>query len=119
MGKNFKDEFYKRLTDFSLSVVKFCSKVRKDRDLYRLADQLLRSGTSVGANITEAKSCGTKKEYIRYFQIALKSANESSYWLYLIKESSVSFCKEAEGLSSELREISAIIAKGIKTMKGE
>lgn len=68
-SSKFKDEFYKRLIRFSLEIIKFCNELRKDRNLSPVADQLIRSGISVGANITEAKSCGSKKTILDFLKL--------------------------------------------------
>jgi len=115
----FKIEFIKRLIRFSLEVIKFCNEIRTDRNLWAVADQLLRSATSVGANVIEAKSCGSKKDYIRFFEIALRSANETKYWLILVKEGNQKFSSSAEILLKEASEIANIIGAGIITMKGK
>ncbi|MFA5157620.1 MAG: four helix bundle protein [Patescibacteria group bacterium] len=116
---NYKLEFTKRLTTFSLSMIKFCETIRSDRSLWSIADQLIRSATSIGANVVEAKSSSSKREYINYFQIALKSANETKYWLYLIAESSEKFKTQSDIHLKEADEISKILAAGIITMKGK
>ena len=54
-NSKFKTEFYKRLINFSIKIVRLCGDIRKERNLYAIADQLIRSGTSIGANVTEAK----------------------------------------------------------------
>ena len=92
----FKIEFTKRLIRFSLKIIKFCEKIRSDRNLWSIADQLLRSATSIGANVIEAKASSSKLDYLRFFQIALKSANETKYWLILVKESSDKYRIEAD-----------------------
>ncbi len=78
-SSKFKIEFNKRLIHFSLKVIKLCNEIRKDRNLWTIADQLIRAATSVGANIIEAKASRSKQDYLRFFQIALKSANETKY----------------------------------------
>ncbi len=116
---NFKEEFNKRLIGFSLRVIKFCEEIRKERNLWTIADQLIRSATSIGANIIEAKSCSSKKDYLRFFQIALKSANETKYWLILTRESKPNLKTKANQLLKEADEISKIIGAGVLTMKGK
>lgn len=118
-NEKFKIEFLKRLIKFSLDVIKFCSEIRKDRNFFEIASQLIRAATSIGANITEAKSCGSKKDYIRYFEIALRSANETKYWLILIKEANQTLSVEAGALLKEVTEIANIIGAGVITMKGK
>lgn len=75
-----------------------------------LVVQVSRSVGSIGANVVEGLNSGSKKEYIRYFRIALRSANESKYWLEILKETN----NDAEILSpflKEVDEVSKIIAK--------
>ncbi len=72
--------------EFSIRLLKYLDqKVEKRKILYPLIDQLVRAGTSVGANIHEAQSSQSVKEMMRYYRIALKSANESNYWFILLE----------------------------------
>src|SRR5688572_26567383 len=71
---------------FSKNVVLFVTKVEIKRLYYPIIDQLLRSATSIGANIIEGKSGNSRKNLINYFSIALRSANETKYWLRLIMD---------------------------------
>ncbi len=113
---NFKEKFNERLVNFSLETIKLCELLKKD-DARIIADQLLRSATSVGANIFEAKASNSKKDYIYFFHIALKSANETLYWLILVKKSKAKFYNLANKLYNEAEEISKILGSGIITMK--
>jgi four helix bundle protein len=115
----FKMEFNKRLVRFSLEIIKFCQEIRKDRNVWAIADQLIRSATSIGANVIEAKAASSKLEYLKYFQIALKSANETKYWLIVIGESRANFKHKANQLLKEVDEIAKIIGAGVLTMKGK
>jgi four helix bundle protein len=117
-NSKFKEEFLKRLIRFSVQIVKFAEKLRKERILWSVVDQLVRSSTSIGANVIEAKSASSKRDYIHYFEIALKSANETKYWLIVIKETMPDLKEETNKLLREASEISNIIASGILTMKG-
>lgn len=116
---NFKIEFYNRLIKFSLDIISFCNTARNDKNLWSIVDQLIRSATSIGANIIEAKASSSKLDYIRFFQIALKSANETKYWLILFRESSSTLKNKADMLLDEATQIANIIAAGIITMKGK
>ncbi len=115
----FKLEFNQRLISFSLEVIKLCEEVRKHRNLWAIADQLIRSATSVGANIIEARAASSKPDYLKFFQIALKSANETKYWLILVIESMPNLKNYADSLLKEVDEISKIIGAGVLTMKGK
>ena len=70
-----------RCYSFSLRVLKFISANEVERKFNPIIDQLIRSSTSIGANIIEAKSSSSRREFIKYYEIALKSANETKYWI--------------------------------------
>ena len=84
-----------------------------------IADQLLGSGTSIGANVFEARSSSSKRDYIKFFEISLKSANETIYWLIIVTVSIEELKNRANKLKREAEEIARIIAAGIITMKGK
>ena len=72
-----KDDFRERCFDYSVKTIRRINTLPEKRTFWSVSDQLMRSATSVGANIVEAKAASSKKDYIRYFEIALKSANET------------------------------------------
>lgn len=72
---------------FALEIIKVCNHIRNTRRESVLTNQLLRSGTSVGANIREAFYAHGKADFIAKLQIALKECSESEYWLELLIES--------------------------------
>jgi len=115
---NNKDNFKKRLVKFSLEIISLCDSFPNSRKFWVITDQLIRSATSIGANITEAKSSSSRRDYIKFFQIALKSANETEYWLILVQELTPDKIK-IETLMKELDEISKIIASSLLTLKGK
>ena len=80
-------------------------------------DQLIRSATSIGANIIEARSGNSRRNMISFYSIALRSANESHYWLRLINETMNVDHHETELLMKECSEIANIIGKSIVTLK--
>lgn len=118
MEREGKDNFKKRLIKFSLDIISLCDSFPNKRKFWIIADQLIRAATSIGANITEAKSSSSRKDYIKFFQIALKSANETDYWLILVKEL-VADKETINKLAGELNEISRIIASSLLTLKGK
>jgi four helix bundle protein len=71
---------------FARDVVLFIGKQKYERIYFSLYDQLLRSVTSIGANLVEGMSGASKNDFIKFQVIALKSANETKYWLSLMKE---------------------------------
>ena len=86
MNKNIvKEKSY----HFALSIIKLCHKLKNNRE-FELANQLLRSGTSIGANIEEAIAGQSRKDFISKMSIALKEARETNYWLRLLRDSNIS-----------------------------
>lgn len=100
-----------------MSCMNFISENNFDRKFSPVINQFLRSSTSVGANVIEAKSSSSKREFINYFQIALKSCNETKYWLCLIRDGMKINSTELNGLLKEADELSKILARSILTMK--
>jgi four helix bundle protein len=117
--KKFKNEFIKRLIRFSITVLNYCKDIGNDKLMSVIANQLVRSSSSIGANVVEAQASSSKKDYIKYFQIALKSANETTYWLLVLKNSDSSKKDKANRLLLECKEISSIIATSLLTLKGK
>lgn len=106
---------------FSLDIIKLCNNFPEKRIFWIIGDQLLRAGTSIGANLVEAKAASSKKDFIKFYQIALKSANETKYWLYLLKDSRIYNINidKIENLLEELDQICKILGKSLLTMKGK
>ena len=77
----------------------------------------MRSATSIGANVIEGKSGNSRKILISYFSIALRSANETKYWLCLIRDTIEVDKMETNQLINEADEISKILGKSILTLK--
>jgi four helix bundle protein len=109
----------KRSFDFSLGIIKLLETLSKNRNYITeiLGKQLLRSGTSIGANIVEGQSAASKKEFANFYKIALKSANETKYWLDLLINSNKENSSTINILQNEVNELSKIIAKSIITIK--
>ena len=72
--------------DFSVAIIKFCEKLEEQRK-YVVAKQLLRSGTSIGANVFEAQHAESRADFVHKMKIAIKEANETLYWLILCERS--------------------------------
>jgi four helix bundle protein len=103
----------------SLEIIKFVNSLPNQRAFWVIGDQLLRSITSIGANMIEAHSSSSRKEYINYYQISLKSANEARYWLGLLRDSYPELQGQCEIFLQEVMEISNMIAASILTLKGK
>lgn len=113
-----KEVFKMRIIDFSVSIMKLCFKLRKDPTLWSLCDQITRSATSIGANINEAQGSATRKDFANYFQIALKSAKETRYWIQVIERYD-NRVKELEYLREENESLINILQASIKTLRSK
>lgn len=113
----FKQQFKKRCFDYSLSVLKLAKELRSNSNNWVIIDQLVRSATSIGANVVEGGNSTSKKEFINFFQIALKSAAETNYWLLLLKEINTQHVKELNYLIQECSELKKLISTIILNTK--
>ena len=95
---------------FSKDILLFVRDCRYDKVYSSLFDQLIRSATSRGANLVEGKAGSSKKDWKKFFVIALKSANETKYWLCLIRDTLETDDVKIASLLKEAEEISNIIA---------
>ncbi len=80
---------------------------------------MLRSGTSILANYVEGQAASSKKDFTNYFNISLKSANESKLWVALLRDSKRAAPEEANWFLTELDEILKIFASSILTLRGK
>jgi len=115
----FKKDFKRQLYGFTLKLIEFLDTLPKDNVSLRLGDQLLRSGTSIIANYVEGQAASSRKDFTNFFNIALKSANESKLWLALLRDSKRAKPQDTEWFLNELDEISKIFASSILTLKGK
>ena len=74
----FKDEFRQRVYRFALDIIRYVEQIPKEQTSRIISGQLLRSATSIGANVVEAQGAASKKDYTNFFTYALKSANEAN-----------------------------------------
>ena len=103
----------------SLDIIKFIAHLSLKFEIRIICDQLIRSVTSIGANIVEAKSSSSKREFLNYFQIALKSCNETKYWLALLRELTPDNKEIINNFIDETEQIGKIIASSVLTMKNK
>ena len=99
---------------FALNIIKYCELLESKRK-YVVANQLLKSGTSIGANIREAQNAESKNDFIHKFKITAKEVDETEYWLELCHLSNN--YPSISSLKSELIEITKIVNKIISTSK--
>ena len=114
-----KTELKYRCYYFSINVINFLKGLPEKRVYWVIADQLLRSATSVGANIVEAKSSSSRRDFIKFFEISLKSANETKYWLGLLRDATDANKEKANKLLTEVEEISKMLGSSLLTLKNK
>ena len=102
---------------FAVRIVKFTQFLQNDKKEYVLSKQILRSGTSIGANLHECINAQSKPDFISKLQIALKEANETEYWLELFFESEIIDQQMYNSLHSDLNELISLLVSSIKTAK--
>ncbi|MBU0767168.1 four helix bundle protein [Patescibacteria group bacterium] len=102
--------------NFAEKIVHFCRYLQKKRE-YVISRQLLKSGTSIGANIEEAQFAESKKDFIHKMHISLKEARETRYWLRLILRSGTSKEKIVQDLLNESNELISLLTAIIKSSK--
>ena len=115
----FKNEFKKRLYNFTLLLIEFLDRLPNDNISRRISDQLLRSGTSILSNYIEGQSASSKKDFTNFFNTSLKSANESKLWFALLRDSKRVRPEKVDWFLKELDEIASIFASSILTLKGK
>jgi len=102
---------------FALRIIKLYKYIVADKSEYVLSKQILRSGTSIGANIEEANQGQSKADFIHKLSIAQKEAFETDYWLRLLRDSGYLTEAQANSLLDDCRELQKLITASIKTAK--
>ena len=103
--------------DFARSIVFLCRKLKQAGVEAALTNQLLRSGTSVGANIHEAQYAQGTKDFISKFEIALKECNESEYWLELLHDVNGISQEEFDAFRKNCIELRRMLVSTVTTLK--
>ncbi len=109
-----KNVIVEKSLDFAVEIITFCELLETKRK-FTIANQMLRSGTGIGANVFEAQHAESKADFIHKMKIAIKEANETSYWL-LLCEKSKSYPFD-ENLKNRVEELIRIISKIILSSK--
>ena len=112
MGK--KNEIKDRSFDFALRIIELTDALPERNTGYVLGKQIMRSGTSIGANVEEALAGSSKKDFKYKMSIALREARETNYWLRLIKESEIMEPARLKSLIEESVELKKILTKIVK-----
>jgi four helix bundle protein len=103
--------------DFALRIVKACRYIATEQREYVLSKQLLRCGTSIGANVAEANQAQSRPDLISKLSISLKETVETEYWLNLMRDSDILTHAQAESLIYDCIELKKILIAALKTTK--
>ena len=104
---------------FAVRIINLYKYLTSDKKEFVLSKQILRSGTSIGANIEESIGGQSEKDFLAKLSISYKEARETIYWLKLLKETEYISKNEFESIHNEAEEICKILAKIIITLKGK
>ena len=108
-----RDKSYK----FALRIVKLYKHLAEEKKEFVLSKQILRSGTSIGANIAEGNQAQSKADFVHKLSIAHKEAFETEYWLCLLRDGEFITEKQAESIIIDCQELQKILTTSIKTAK--
>jgi len=112
-----KDVLKEKSFAFAVRIVKFASWMREEKKEFVLSKQVLRSGTAIGALISEAAYGQSKADFVARMTIALKEANETIYWVRLLYASGLIEAQMSESLLSDAEELLALLISTVKTAK--
>jgi len=116
---NYKEELAARLLKFSVSIIKLAALLPRNAAGFAIANQIIRSACSVGANVQEAQDSISRKEFLHSVNISLKEARETLYWLKVIKESELIRGELLESAIVECNEIVSILVSTVKSLKAK
>ena len=109
-----KDLLREKSFAFALRIIKLSQYLQKDHKEYVLSKQIIRSGTSIGALVREAQYAQSKADFLHKLTIALKEANETEYWLLLLKESGYINDKMFQSIQPEIDELLKLLISSTK-----
>jgi four helix bundle protein len=102
---------------FAVRIVNLCKILRTERREFTLSGQLLRAGTSIGANVSEAQQAQSRADFVSKLNIALKEAKETEYWLRLLAATDYLAKQEYDSIASDCDELVKILVTSIKTIR--
>ena len=113
MGHIIRDRSF----DFALRIIKLYSFLTDSKKEYVISKQILKSGTSIGANIREARNAQSNSDFISKYSIALKEADETQYWIELLYASEFIDDNAYKSLNNDINELISLLTSSIKTAK--
>ena len=118
-NSKFKSDLKQRCYKFSLQIISLADTLPNKRSAWIITDQLIRAATSIGANLTEARASSSRLEFKKFYEIALKSANETKYWLEILKDAGLADKSTIDNLLAEVIELANMLAAGVIKLKGK
>lgn len=112
-----KNNIQEKSFQFAIRIVNLCKLLRTERKEYTLSNQLLRSGTSIGANIAEAQQAQSRADFLSKLNIALKEAYETTYWLRLLEATDYLTNQEFHSIYTDCDELVKILVSSVKSVK--
>lgn len=102
---------------FAIRTVNFYNFLCDQKKEFVISKQILRSGTSIGANIRESKNAESSSDYVHKLSIALKEADETQYWLEILSQSNIIEENEYSSMNNDVKELIALLTSIIKNKK--
>ena len=118
-NSKFKSDLLGRCYSFSLCIINLSEQLPNKRSANIILNQLVRSATSIGANLVEGRAASSRLEFKKFYEISLKSANETKYWLELLRDAKIIEVGRINVILAEAVEISKMLAKSVMTLKGK
>lgn len=118
-NEGFKKQLIIRAFNLARKIIALVNKFPSKRSAWVISDQLLRAGTSIGANIIEAQAASSKRDFVNFLNHALKSANETKFWLALSRDLDKNLIEEINEILKETDELAKILGSSISTLKGK
>jgi four helix bundle protein len=118
-NQEYKKQLISRAFVLSKKILALVDKFPNKRSAWVISDQLLRSATSIGANIIEAQAASSKRDFINFLNHALKSGNETKFWLALSKDIAAGEQENINSLLKEVGELAKILGSSISKLRGK
>lgn len=118
-SEEFRKQLIKRAFDLARKVIVLVDEFPHKRSAWVIADQLIRAATSIGANIIEAQAASSKRDFANFLNHALKSGNETKFWLALSRDLDEKLIGKINECLKEANELVKILGSSIATLKGK
>ena len=119
METNKNNNVAQKSLEYAVRIVNLCRVLKEKRREFIISDQILRSGTSIGANVREANSAQSKADFISKMSIAQKECDETGYWLELLYRTKTLNTREYDSIMSDNQEIFAILTAILRSAKAK